>query len=160
MKVYERGPGGSLAHSRDWRGHRGRISGLSFPLAEAPRVALTCAADGVAAFWDARAPGGGPAARFACSGGGELAAAAVGGAGDALLAAAGEDGLTFFDRRAPGGRPLAHFTEAHADTLTAAVFHPQHRNVRRIEAVTEALVCSSCASPGADAPRFGSRRRW
>jgi WD40 repeat protein len=133
VKLYDRS-GGALRHVRDWRGHRGPISSLSFPLpCEAPAVALTSSADGTACFWDARAPGGGPAARFAAPGGaaaGELCAAALGGAGGTLLAAAGDAGVVLWDRRGGGAAPpLATFTEAHADPVTAVAFHPERTNV-------------------------------
>ncbi len=141
MKLYDRS-GGALQHVRDWRGPRGAITSLSFPLGDAPSAALTSSADGAACFWDARSPAPGPVARFATPGQ-ELCAAACGGAAETLLAAGGEGGVTLWDRRGGGrGAPLATFTEAHGDTVTAAAFHPTLRNVRRAAAAAAAAACA------------------
>ncbi|XP_077477239.1 WD repeat-containing protein 89 [Stigmatopora argus] len=115
----------------EYRGHGGRVCGLTFARAR-PGLLYSASADGTVRGWDVRRPGtdavqlfrGDPSHVF-CSF--DLSC------GDTLLCAGtsldGEDSfLVFWDSRKAGAPPLGVYSESHADDVTQVRFHPRDKD--------------------------------
>ncbi|XP_061633770.1 WD repeat-containing protein 89 isoform X2 [Phyllopteryx taeniolatus] len=126
----------------EYRGHGGRVCGLTFAHAR-PDLLYSASADGTVRAWDVRRPGtdaaqvfrGDPSHSF-CSF--DLSC------GDALLCAGtsldDEDSLlVFWDSRKPGVAPLGIYSESHSDDITQVRFHPRDKD-RLASGSTDGLV--------------------